>query len=287
MAHVRPLLKSRLKNIFHTQSPKKATFSSNLKRISCHPSSQSQERKHIHHVITSYVLQAHIHWEDRWGFSEVTGRCSSPGLQMVSSSSKVKHPDFIEMKWAEKRAYKWRNKGSCLGSQEVCHSPGSQSHLMNTQGTAPRAGAISMPLWWPERSTQSHPSFYWHTEELSCICPKVPLPKTTTTIPSSIPFTLPALILVNPSLLILFLLPSVYFHIPPVPHTMGKPIAFLFFSVSKCTSTSPLALQLPLQILPLETQSPHFISSPPQPGHHFEKGFVFLLQEISVKVYPT
>lgn len=152
MAHIRPLLKSRLKNIFHTQSPKKATSSSNLTGISCYPSSQSHERKHIHHVIISYVLQAHIHWEDRWGFSEVTGRCSSPGLQMVSSSSKVKHHDFVEMKWEEKTAYKWENKDSCLGSQGVCDSPGSQSHLISIQGTAPRAGTVFMPLWWLERS---------------------------------------------------------------------------------------------------------------------------------------
>lgn len=215
------------------------------------------------------------------GFQWGNGRCSSPGLQMVSSSSKVKHHDFVEMKWAEKRAYKWKNKGSFLGSQEVCHSPGSQTHLMNTQRAAPRAGAILMPVWWLERSTQSHPSFYWHTEELSCICPKVPLPKTTTTIPSSIPFSLLALILINPSVLILFLLPSVYFHIPPVPHTMGKLNCIstlqcfqmcFHFSPGSSAPTADSPIRDSVSSLALLT---HFISSPSQTWPSFWEGFCF------------
>lgn len=141
-----------------------------------------------------------------------------------------------------------------------------------------KAGAILMPVWWLERSAQSHSSFYWHMEEISHICPKVHLPKTRTTIPSSAPFILPALILVNPSLMILFLLPFANFHLPPVPHPMGNPTAFVFFGVFKCTSTSPLALLLLLlQILPLETQSPHWLSQPTsfhllhKPAHLFER----------------
>lgn len=97
-----------------------------------------------------------------------------------------------------------------------------------------------------------------HGRSSAVLAPKFThLPETKTAFPSSTPFSLLALILVNPSPLILFLLPSAYLHLPPppVPHSLGNSTTLVFFSVSKSTSTSPLALlQLPLQILPLETQ---------------------------------
>lgn len=96
-----------------------------------------------------------------------------------------------------------------------------------------------------------------HGRSSAVLAPKLThFPETRTAIPSSSPFSLLALILAHPSLLILFLLPSAYLHLPPVPHPMGNATTFVFLTVSKPTSASPLSLlQLPLQTLPLETQS--------------------------------
>lgn len=155
----------------------------------------------------------------QWGNGAVFFPCSTDGqFKLQSKTSWLCWND----KWAERTAYKWKNKGSSLGSQEVCYSPGSHEET----GNSPQGWCNIDACVMAEENAQSHPSFYWHVEELSCICSKFPLPKTRATIPSSTPFSLPALIFVNPSLLILFLLPSIYFHLLPVTHSMGNSPAF-------------------------------------------------------------
>lgn len=111
------------------------------------------------------------------GFQWGNGDVFFPGLQMVSSSSRVKHHDFVEIKRAEKSAYKWHNKGSCLvRNQEVCYSPGSQRHLMSTQGAVPGL----LQYWCPcdgWREEFSHTPAFTDTRSSAAFAPKFLLPK--------------------------------------------------------------------------------------------------------------
>lgn len=104
-------------------------------------------------------------------------------------------------------------------------------------GTPTEAGATWMPACW-HRGVLCHaaarPRF-----ALTPDFTRLGLPETKTAFPSPTPFLLLVLILAHPSLLVLFLLPSAYLHLPPAPHPMGNPTTLAFFSASQSISTSP------------------------------------------------
>lgn len=119
------------------------------------------------------------------GFQWGNGEVFFSGIQMVSSSSKVKHHDFVEMKWSEQRKQPTNERTGTVawGAKRflIVQVPRAISWAYREQ--PPRLVQYWCPCdGWKEGL--SHTTAFTDTwEEFSCICPKVHLPKTTTTVP--------------------------------------------------------------------------------------------------------